>query len=136
MSGKKTQLKFFKSIECMLFLGLCSLSIYFMWGVLDKYISGDRSFAKFEGKINEFPTITLCLNKPEDSDKMIYEYGTDFEIEYRLFKEGSYVLFESIFLIEGKNSSIKERTLFLEKIITMFNGYCYKISVIGSFIYY
>ena len=56
---KIEQVKFFKIIEWNVFIILLALSGYFMYEVLEQYISGKSSFAQSEKQITELPTITL-----------------------------------------------------------------------------
>ena len=111
--------KYIKITEWILYFGLCILSAYFMEGVLDKFFSEKSSFTQSEEPIQDFPVITICLSKSE------FEYGFDFNMEYgfHIGKE-----FHSIFLKEGESLTILEKDVYLEKLITLYFGNCYKIS--------
>ena len=79
--------KYYKIIEMILFMGLCILLAYFMWGVLDKYFSHQTSFNQSEEPINKYPTFTFCLFDPGSYKH--YEYGTDFQIIYGIWEGNS-----------------------------------------------
>ena len=111
--------KCFKFIEWTLYLGLGILSAYFMWGVLEKFFSNKSSFTQSEEPIEDFPVITICFVKPE------YEYGSDFVIEHGFHKGNE---FQSIILEERRTFTIFGKEVYLEKLITMDLGNCYKIS--------
>ena len=125
MSNSK-QTKLFKVIECTLFVGLCGLSGFFMWGVLDKFFSGKTSFTQSEEPIKELPTLTICFTKPE-SRKIEYEYDLDFRIEYKISNS-----INTTFLKEGEKTTIFEGLIYLNKIQTMYFGNCYKISTVPN----
>ena len=57
-----TQYRFFKTVEWILFISLCLISVFFMWGVLEKFTSKDTSFKQYGETITEHPTITICFN--------------------------------------------------------------------------
>ena len=109
-------------LEWLLFFGLCGLSAIFIWGVLDKFISGKSSFTQSEEPINELPTIIMCFssNGKFDGDSE-YEYTSDFKIWYAV-APGSFG-----WLKIGKNVDTLE-TITLRKIKTFYSGTCYKVS--------
>ena len=84
MLGTPTsQAKYLKLVKWVLYFGLCGLSAFFMWGVLDKYFSGKTGFTQIEAPIKEFPTITICFIIPKSSNSS-YEYDLDFIIQYHI----------------------------------------------------
>ena len=107
-----TQVNYLKFIECVLFFGLCCLSTYFMWGVLEKFFDGQTSFSQSEEHITELPTITFCFIKT-DTPNTKYEYGIDFKIEY--LYEGFLFPNESIYLEKGKNSKALGETVHVKQ---------------------
>ena len=122
--------RYFQVIEYILFFGLSGLSVIFMHGVLIKFFSGKTSFSQSEESVKALPTIVICLNK-QNSSKIEYEYGSDLQILYEIgHKNGKG---EGILLTEGENSthlksSLLEENVFLEKIITVYNRQCYKLT--------
>ena len=118
------QERYVKFLDWILYFCLCGLSAFFMWGVLEKFISGKTSFAESEERIKELPTITLCFSNP-DSTKTTYEYGLDFKLKY-LIKIRDIVT--SNYLIEGTNMTILENTVGFNKFISEPLGNCYKFS--------
>ena len=90
-----------------------------MQGVLDKFFSKKSSFTQSEEPIEDTPVITICFAKSW------YEYGRDFNIEYG-FQNGNE--FYSSILKKGKSLTKFEKDVYLEKLITIDFGKCYKIS--------
>ena len=73
--------KYIQIFEYTFFFGLCGLSVYFMYGVLDKFFSGKTSISMSEESIKELPSIMLCF----DNSKTVYhELGPDFKIKYEI----------------------------------------------------
>ena len=114
-----------KIVECILYLICCSVSAFFLWGVFEKYLSGKTSFSVYRQPIKTFPTVTLCFSKT-DLTKTSYEYGSDLMIEYFLWTEDNV---KSTILIEGENSPVLEKIVYLDKLITAYMGNCYKVKV-------
>ena len=123
MLNTTQHIKHFKIIECTLFLFLCGLSVVFINGVLNKFISRKTSFTQSEAPITELPTVVVCFTNP-NSKKTYYEYGTDFDIVYRI--EAHTDIYYPITV--GKNSAILGEILYLDKIITRNMGNCYKFT--------
>ena len=136
--------KFHKLIDWALFCFLCCASIILIWGVVDHYNSGISNFAQSEQPVTELPTVVYCFLKGQGSGENIYLlYGTQFTIEYKL---SDYWGSESVILKEGKNVAISfhhhhsnaqdvthhHETIFLEKLITLHMGICYKITTISD----
>ena len=115
---------YFKLLDWILYLCFFGLSAFFMWEVLEKFISGKSSFAKYEEPMNELPTITLCFPDP-DSVKTEYEYGLDFKIEYTLKTKD---IVTSTILIEGTNMTVLGEIVSFNKFLSKSMGYCYKFS--------
>ena len=84
MVGTTHQTKYIQVIEWTLYFGLCGLSVFFMYGVLEHFFSGKTSFSQYDEPIMELPTIMLCFSK-SDSMKTEYEYGSDFKILYKIY---------------------------------------------------
>ena len=77
-----------KILEWIIFLGLCSLSFYFMRGVLEQYFSNDTSFKHSEVILKERPTIVICFtsiieNGQKKHFTSKYILGKDFHITYQ-----------------------------------------------------
>ena len=126
--GTTQQAKYFQAIEYILFFGLCGLSVVFMYGVLDKFLSGKTSFSQSEEKIKELPTFIFCLFKANPSMHK-YEYGTDFTMSYDISdKNGKFR--DTIVLKEGKNSTSFEENIYLEEMPTLHYEHCFKITSI------
>ena len=123
--GTTRQAKYIQVIEYAFNFCLLGLSVYFMYGVLDKFFSGKTSFSQHDVPVNELPTIVLCFSNKYDSRNIDYEYGSDFKIEYEFYKNGLH----SVFLKEGEYSTLMEEMLYLEKITTTI-GNCFKITTV------
>ena len=124
MSKTTHQTKYIQVIEWVLYFGLCGISVFFMYGVLDNFFSGRTSFTHSDEPVDEFPTIMLCFSK-NNWGKAEYEYGSDFKIKYGGFYENG---FQHAFLKEGENSTLMEEIIYLEKIMTISMGNCFKIT--------
>ena len=125
---KIEQVKFFKIIEWNVFIILLALSGYFMYEVLEQYISGKSSFAQSEKQITELPTMTFCFSSNGEYDGDVeYQYGTDFKIEYLIeWPPKSFGFLEVSKEIHKFNEIIT-----FEKLITSYSGSCYKVSAKG-----
>ena len=123
MLGTTQYSKYIQAIEWTLFVGLCGVSMVFMYGVLDKFFSGKTGFAQSEERIKEIPTIVICFSK---SRKTEYEYGLDFEIEYAIAVNGYDS--NSTLLREGEKLIRYGEAIWLEKLTTHFMGNCYKLT--------
>ena len=62
--GTTRQAKYIQVIEYSINFCLLGLSVYFMYGVLDKFLSGKTSISQSEESINELPTIMACFVNP------------------------------------------------------------------------
>ena len=123
-----TQVKFFKCIEWIFFFLLSGLSFYFMYGVLNEYFSGTKSFSNTRILITELPTVTICFSSNGKSIGDIeYKYQVDFEIEYEVDWDKSIG-----FIKEGVNYNDFNETIKLEEIITIHTGICYKITALSN----
>ena len=117
--------KVFRALDWFLFFAFSLLSVFFMFQVLEQYISGKSGFSTSEQPITELPTITICftMNGKYDGDTPKYQYNSDFKIEYFVDWEKSVG-----FLKEGRNINEFNETIYLEKILTKYSGTCYKVS--------
>ena len=83
-----SQEKYFQCFEWIIFFGLCGLSLYFMYGVLEQYKSNDTNFKHSELPIEVRPTIVVCFTKIFENEEIIdftekYRIGKDFVITYQ-----------------------------------------------------
>ena len=118
------QVNYFRVMECILYLVLFSVSAFFMWGVLDKFVSGKTSFSQSKEPTMKFPTITLCFSK-HDSTITSYEYELDFVIKYFYWSEDNKT---STFLVTGSNSSVLGKVVHINKLTAAYMGTCYEIN--------
>ena len=51
--GTLQQAKYFQIVEYTFFLSLCGLSVFLMYGVLDKFIAGKTSISQSEKSLKE-----------------------------------------------------------------------------------
>ena len=126
------QFKCLKMLEWVIFFGLCCLSVFFMSGVLDKFISGKTGFAQSEEPIKELPTITFCFSETKTSKLVEYEYGQDFKIEYRIWFGSDN---NTVILEEGKNSTLLGEIVSLNKVMARPHDIfktCYMINSISD----
>ena len=123
--GTTQQGKYYQAIEYIFFFGLCGVSVYFMYGVLDKFFSEKTSISQSEVPVKDLPSIVLCFDKPSSRLKE-YEYASDFGIIY-FIADDIWTFHESLVLKEGENLTLLDEAINLEK-ITTFAVPCYKIS--------
>ena len=119
--------KYFKVIEYIFFVVFWGLSIYFMYGVLEKFFAVKTTISQSEEHIKELPSITFCFMIPNIRITE-YVFGLDFIIQYEILD--SKWNKSSIFLTEGENATIIGETISLEKIIAYWEGNCYKLTSI------
>ena len=93
-------------------MSLCSLSIFFVWEVLNQFGSQTTNFGQIQKPIDEYPTITICFPNLIYANKSIYRVEDgDFWIQY----------------IKNEN---KKETIKIEKLTAMMSTKienCYKI---------
>ena len=129
MEGKKLC----KAFSWMIFLGLCGLSAFLMYEVLEQFFSGDTSFKVTQEPITDYPTITICFTKTKEvwEDLLssenkyanvlgegLFKYGDDFNISIgnSLLGQGDN------YLIDTKES------VTVKSIGTFFRGTCYIVT--------
>ena len=121
--------KVFRTIEWITFVGLCLLSIIFIWQVIDQFNSKDSSFKVQYEPIKQHPTITFCFQRymPNGTGYTSeLKYGQDFKMKFD--NDESYFK-------EGVNYRQKtSETFFLEKLSTWLSGTCYKLNTTLSII--
>ena len=122
--GTIQKAKYFQIVEYTFFLSLCGLSVFLMYGVLDKFIAGKTSISQSEKSLKELPSITMCFSKP-DARITEYEHELDFTIQYGIIDRKLEDHF--IYLKEGENSNLFDETIYLDKIITLRDGHCYNL---------
>ena len=90
------------------------------------YKSLDSTFKRSETPIFDVPTIVICFSPSSEN----YIYGVDFNIskflnvdEYKNQKDDN-------ILVEGNNPA---KSITLTKLLTSFNGICYKLTTTSSF---
>ena len=76
-----TTQKYFQIIEHAFFVVMCIISVYFVYGVLDKFFAGKTNISQSEEPIKEIPTFVICFLTP-NSRMANYEYGSDFSFGY------------------------------------------------------
>ena len=109
------------SIGWILYLSLMTTSIWFAWGVLDKYFKQDTGIQYYEENIQTHPTIVICMDS--------WKYQTDFKILYVVTKKDGFSLDDYSFLVIGQNylGNLKE-IVTLTAVYTRYNGLCYAIN--------
>ena len=114
--------KLLRILYWILFIGLCGLSAQFTWEVFEKFSSEDTSFKVREEPIYEHPTVTICFSEN-------YEYGKDFNITHQhLYQNNGKYHNEKILLTQEMNIfNASNEIIYLKKLITLYNGICYKI---------
>ena len=112
-------------VDWTLFLGLCFISLNFIWEVIEQYNSKDSSFKVYDVPITEHPTITFCFFKWRNN-------GTKFETQMKLgeqFKIKIYFDDETkVYLNELGPHKINDYVVDFTKLETAYYGTCYKIT--------
>ena len=111
-------------LEGLAYLVLCIASVLILKGVFGQFLSEDSTFKIYDGKIDEYPTITICTPKHELS------YGADLNLTFRVVSSWSG---DSNHLDVGENiidgSHHREEIVKLEEIYSyVISGFCYKIT--------
>ena len=120
VSRNKLSKALLTSIEWVIYASLLASSIWFAWGVLDKYFKQDVGIKQYEGKVEKHPTIVICIDS--------WKYATDFYITYKIYPSDKYSVEDEVFLATGKNvlENFGE-TVNLGRIYTRYYGLCYDI---------
>ena len=144
-----TQVNMFKVLEWILILGLILCSVFFMTDVWTKYQAKKTSFTTYQEMRKEMPTTVLCfapfgkksvLTKYNISiQNMVYaefqdeildlswnEFSND--VLYILLKDFN-ITFDGKVLLEGFNNIQDGQNIILEKLLTVWSGLCYKITL-------
>ena len=99
-------------LRVIIFSLLLTLSVLILRGVVDQFFSEDSTFKIYDGKIDKYPTITICTHK------LKLEYDVDFNITFGTTKYTYYL--DMI----GSYEDIK-----LEQFYSyLISGFCYKIT--------
>ena len=109
---KKLHEAIWTSMRWIFYLLLMATSVWFAWGVLDKFFKQDTGIQQHEREIETHPTIIICLGSPK--------YGTALKIEYN-----------SVDLDIGENymKTLKDVAVVnLTTVYTRYHGLCYAIN--------
>ena len=110
------------TIYVLIYLCLCALSIFLVWGVLMKYASNNSSFKTVSLPITMYPVITICF-----PDIANLTYGKEFTIlKYKKFEE--YLADKSLHnneLVEGENFKVETHLLTVQ---TAYMGNCFQLT--------
>ena len=115
---QKKQNRILAILRTIFSLLLLTISILILRGVIGQFFSEDSTFKTYDGKIDEYPTITICARDSE------LEYGIDFNITI-----GLYGWIYNIVKGENKEIGIYEENIILEQFYSyIISGFCYKIT--------
>ena len=139
----------FKLLEWILVLGLIMCSIFFTTDVWTKYQAKKTSFITYQEMRKEMPTTVLCF-APFGKKSVLTKYNismhnmvyADFQDEildlswnefsndvlYVLLKDFN-ITFKSKVLLYGVNNIQDGQNIILEKLLTVWSGLCYKITL-------
>ena len=112
----------FAVFEWTLILTLGIISVFLSWEMFSKYQTSDSTFKRREVIITEVPTITICFNPKVDHLKL----GIDFNISMFLSWADFTNPTEDNKLWEKEVNTKKFAKL--SKLLTTYNGYCYKLT--------
>ena len=108
------------SIGWIFYIFLVTTSIWFAWGILDKFFKQDTGIQQHEGNMEAHPTIVICMDS--------LKYQTDFIILYGITK-GDGFSWDYVYLAIGENylETLKE-PVNLSTVYTRSNGLCFAIN--------
>ena len=110
-------------VDWTLFLGLCFISLNFIWEVIEQYNSKDSSFKVYDVPITEHPTITFCFFKWRNN-------GTKFESQMKLGEQFKIKIYfdddTKVYLNELGRHKINDYVVDFTKLETAYYGTCYK----------
>ena len=75
-----------KLLGWIVYIALMAISIWFTWGVFEKFAKQDIAVKQYEEKIEAHPTIAIC------NFAIDWEYQKDFKIIYTASKSGDEVI--------------------------------------------
>ena len=114
---------YWKLATWIIYIILVATSVWFTWGVLDKFSKQETAIQQYEDKIEALvhPTIAICNFDPS------WEYQKVFNITYTIIQKDG--LSVEIVLKLGKNDlKISEGIVSLSIIYTKYNHICYAIN--------
>ena len=113
----------FQVLEYTILIGLTIASLLLSWEAIVKYESKDTNLKVRQEEVKSYPTITVCL-KPIH-DELVYGQDFHFNIYNNPQEFGEDDKHALNILQEGENYQFNLR---VTKIVTAFNGKCFKIS--------
>ena len=117
-----------RTIYVLIYLCLCTFSLFLVWEVLMKYASKNSSFQFVSLPITTYPIITICF-----PGNPYLTYGKEFTIfKYKSQEEfWADISYQNNELIEGEN--VKEET-YLTTIQTAYMGKCFQLTSLARHI--
>ena len=113
-----------KLLEWIAYISLMTTSIWFTWGVKDKFAKRETAIKQYEDKIEGHPTIAIC-----NFISSVWEYQKDFNITYTTYQSAGSSVEDDAVLKIGENYLEKSgKNVSLIVIYTRYNAICYKIN--------
>ena len=84
---------YWKLLNWIIYISLVAISVWFTWGVLDKFAKQATAIRQYEDEIDMHPTIIICL-------------GTDyqkFRITYTTYQSDGVTIEDEVILKMGEN---------------------------------
>ena len=118
---KKFSDTYWKLLGWIVYISLMATSVWFTWGVLEKFAKQETAIQQYEDKIEAYPTISICNFWP------YFEYQNNFNLTYTTNQSnGSSV---EIVLKMGENDlGNSEGIVNLSIIYTRYDRMCYTIN--------
>ena len=107
------------SIGWIFYMTLLATSIWFAWGVLDKFSKQDTGIQSYEEEVETHPTIVICMGS--------FKYDNDFYITYVIAGKDGTNLKIGYNYLEKMNETVT-----LTSIHTRYNGQCYAINTTNN----
>ena len=112
-----------KLLEWLIYISLVATSVWFTWGVFDKFAKQETAIRQYEDKIEEHPTISIC-NLP-----IFLEYQKSFNITYTTYQSDGFSVEDEVVLTMGRNHLQNSGEFVnLTKIYTKYIYVCYAIN--------
>ena len=92
---------YWKLLGWIIYISLAAISIWFTWGVIDKFAKEETAIRQYKDKIEAHPTIAIC-----DFHPSYWEYQKDFNINYTTYQRDEFSIKDEIILKIGGNYSL------------------------------
>ena len=93
--SKKFSDSYWNLLRWIAYVSLLATSLWFTWGVKEKFAQQETAIRLYEDNIDAHPTISLC--------NTLMEYEKDFNITYTTYQNDGFSVDDEVVLIKGEN---------------------------------